>query len=262
MPRIDPNDEDTSPREDASPGGEAGRATGGARRLFRLDVDLVMVDSTTAWFEIDDEDAADDDATPGLRQRGHSKEGRAQVVIAMAVTRDGLPVRSWVFPGNPPDVTTLTRIKADLAAMRLGRVLLVGDAGYHSKDNLVALARAGGRYVLATPITRIKEVSDEVLSRPGRYTDITPTLKAKAVVIGEGERRRRYVVCYNADEAERQRRRPARGPGRRAGAPAHGASEGGVPASRRFGPYLARDADGRPQIDRRRVARAERLDGR
>jgi hypothetical protein len=71
-----------------------------------------------------------------------------------------------------------------------------------------------------------------------------------------------YVVCCNADEAERQRRRPARGPGRRAGAPAHGASEGGVPASRRFGPYLARDADGRPQIDRRRVARAERLDGR
>ena len=49
-----------------------------------------------------------------LRQRGHSKEGRdgqPQVIIALAVTRDGMPVRSWVLPGNTADVATVGRTK-------------------------------------------------------------------------------------------------------------------------------------------------------
>ena len=70
-----------------------------------------------------------------LRQRGHSKEGRdgnPQVIIALAVTRDGMPVRSWVLPGNTADVATVGRIKQDLHAWRLGRCLFVGDAGMYS----------------------------------------------------------------------------------------------------------------------------------
>ena len=82
--------------------------------LFKLDVDLVFYDGTTAWFECDEEDVASQEwrglTFEPLRKRGHSKEGRdndPQVVIALAVTRDGVPVRSWVFPGNTPDVTTV-----------------------------------------------------------------------------------------------------------------------------------------------------------
>jgi hypothetical protein len=73
--------------------------------LFKLDVDLIFYDTTTAWFTIDAEDQAD-----GLRQRGHAKdgpEGAPQVVIALAVTRDGMPVRSWVLPGDAADVATV-----------------------------------------------------------------------------------------------------------------------------------------------------------
>src|SRR3954447_12693252 len=170
--------------------------------LFELDVDLVFCDGTTAWFEGDEEDVAGQEwrglTFEPLRKRGHSKEGRdndPQVVIALAVTRDGVPVRSWVLPGNTPDVTTVQTIKDDLRTMRLGRVLFVGDAGLCSRANLAELARDGcavlpaggsgprpdgaGRYILATPIGRVKEIRDEVLSHPGRYADITPTLRAK-----------------------------------------------------------------------------------
>jgi hypothetical protein len=238
--------------------------------LFRLEVDLVLFDSTTAWFEIEEEDENPDEEAAGLRRRGHSKEGRdndPQVVIALAVTREGMPVRSWVFPGNTPDVTTMKRIKADLAAMRLSRVLLVGDAGYHSRDNLAELAKAGGRYVLATPVARLKEVREAVLARPGRYATITPALQAKEVVVGDGERRRRYVVCRNAEEAERQRyRRAALLAALQAELTslreAHPKAACKLLASRRFGPYLSKDADGRPVLDRAKVARAERLDGK
>ena len=77
------------------------------------------------------------------RKRGHSKEGRdndPQVIIALAVTRDGVPVRSWVLPGDTADVTTVERIKQDLRQMRLGRALFVGDAGLYAQANLAELS--------------------------------------------------------------------------------------------------------------------------
>jgi hypothetical protein len=245
-----------------------------AADLFKLDVDLVFYDATTAWFECDEEDVAGH-AWRGLtfeplRRRGHSKEGRdhdPQVVIALAVTRDGVPVRSWVFPGATPDVTTVRTIKDELRAMRLGRVLFVGDAGLYSRANLDELAKGAGRYVLAAPIGRVREIRDEVLSHPGRYADITPSLRAKEVVLGEGERRRRYVLCLNEEEADRQRWRRAEvleileaelaslGEG-------HPKAACRLIASKRFGPYLSRDDGGRPYLDREKVRRAEQLDGK
>jgi hypothetical protein len=96
--------------------------------LFKLDVDLVFYDATTAWFETDDEDVASHEwrglKFELLRKRSHGKEGQdndPQVNIALAVTREGIPVLSWVFPGNTSDVTTVTKIKGDLGGMKLGR---------------------------------------------------------------------------------------------------------------------------------------------
>jgi hypothetical protein len=242
--------------------------------LFKLDVDLVFYDATTAWFECDEEDVASHEwrglTFAPLRKRGHSKEGRdndPQVVVALAVTRDGMPVRSWVLPGDTADVTTVERIKEDLRQMRLGRALFVGDAGLYARANLVELSRGAGRYILATPIGRVKEIKDEVLSRPGRYAEIAPNLRAKEVVIGEGERRRRYILCLNAEEAEREKRRRNEildllrlELDRLAGD--HPKAACRLVASKRFGPYLSQDGQGRPYIDRAKVRRAEQLDGK
>jgi hypothetical protein len=128
------------------------------------------------------------------------------VIIALAVTRDGMPVRSWVLPGDTADVAAVARIKEDLRQLRLGRALFVGDAGLYARANLAELSRGAGRYILATPIGRVKEIKDEVLSRPGRYAEIAPNLRAKEVILGAGERRRRYILCLNAAEAEREQR--------------------------------------------------------
>jgi hypothetical protein len=245
-----------------------------AADLFKLDVDLVFYDATTAWFETGEEDVAAHEwrglTFEPLRRRGHSKEGRdndPQVVIALAVTRDGVPVRSWVFPGATPDVTTVHKIKDDLRAMRLGRVLFVGDAGLYSKANLAELAKGAGRYILAAPIGRVREIRDEVLSHPGRYADVTPTLRAKEVVLGEGERRRRYVLCLNEEEADRQRRHRAEVLKLLEAELAslgedHPKAACRLIASRRFGPYLSRDEHGRPHLDKEKVRRAEQLDGK
>jgi len=245
-----------------------------AADLFKLDVDLVFHDATTAWFETDEEDVAAHEwrglTFEPLRRRGHSKEGRdndPQVVIALAVTREGVPVRSWVFPGATPDVATVQAIKADLREMRLGRVLFVGDAGLYSRANLDALAKGAGRYVLAAPIGRVKEIREEVLSHPGRYADVTPSLRAKEVVLGEGERRRRYVLCLNEEEADKQRRHRAEIlevlEAELASLKAdHPKAACRLLASKRFGAYLSQDDDGRPYLDQAKVRRAEQLDGK
>jgi Transposase DDE domain len=242
--------------------------------LFKLDVDLVFYDATTAWFECDEEDVARHEwrglTFAPLRRRGHSKEGRdndPQVIIALAVTRDGMPVRSWVLPGDTADVTTVQRIKDDLRQLRLGRALFVGDAGLYARANLAELSRGAGRYILATPIGRVKEIKDEVLSRPGRYAEITPNLRAKEVVIGQGERRRRYILCLNAEEAARERRhREAilellRRELERLGSD-HPKAACRLVSSQRFGPYLSLDGQGRPSIDGAKVRRAAQLDGK
>ena len=242
--------------------------------LFKLDVDLVFYDATTAWFETDDEDVASHEwrglKFEPLRKRGHGKEGRdndPQVIIALAVTREGIPVRSWVFPGNTSDVTTVTKIKDDLRGMKLGRTLFVGDAGMYSAANLTELSKGAGRYILATPIRKIKEIRDEVLSHPGRYAEIVPNLRAKEVIIGDGERRRRYILCLNQDEADRQKWRRAELLEKLKAElknlkKDHPKAACRLIASKRYGRYLGVDGRGRPFLDRERIKRAEHLDGK
>ena len=245
--------------------------------LLRLDVDLIFYDTTTAYFEIDEPDEhcelwAGKLFAP-LRQRGHSKEGRdnqPQVIIAMAVTRDGMPVRSWVLPGNTADVATVARIKQDLHAWRLGRCLFVGDAGMYSADNLVELSRGLGRYVLAVPMRRVKNVETVVLTRPGRYRKVADNLEVKEVWVGDGERRKRYVLCFNPAEADRQRTHRAQVLAELTAELTlldernedHPKAACALMASRRYGRYLSTDRHGRPKLDTAKVKAAEKFDGK
>ena len=245
--------------------------------LLRLDVDLIFYDTTTAYFEIDEPDEHCElwggRLFAPLRQRGHSKEGRdanPQVVIATAVTRDGMPVRSWVLPGNTADVATVARVKQDLHAWRLGRCLFVGDAAMYSADNLAELSRGLGRYVLAVPMRRVKGVEIEVLTRPGRYRKLADNLAVKEVWVGDGERRKRYVLCFNPAEAERQREHRAQVLAELTGELTllderdedHPKAACALMASRRYGRYLGADRRGRPRLDTAKVRAAERFDGK
>ena len=248
-----------------------------AADLFGLDVDLIFYDTTTAYFEIDEPDGNEQEFAgrlyAPLRRRGHSKEGRdnqPQVIIALAVTRDGMPVRSWVLPGDTADVATVARIKDDLRAWRLGRCLFVGDAGMYSADNLAALSRGLGRYILAVPMRKVKDIEIEVLTRPGRYKQVADNLQVKEVWVGDGERRKRYVLCLNPHEAERERQHRAKLL-RELDAELtlleqreddHPKAACALMASRRFGRYLSADWRGRPQLDLAKIKAAEKFDGK
>ena len=239
--------------------------------LLNLDVDLVFYDTTTASFSVDEEDEDSDALDTGLRQWGKAKEGgwAVQVVVALAVTREGLPVRCWVFPGKTTDVKTVEQIRADLRGWKLGRALLVADAGMNSRENRAGLGRACGKYLLATRLAGVAEIKKEVMSAPGRFKVIQENLHAKEVIVGDGERRRRYILCYNPKEAERQQRHRAqriaeleaelaRHPDKNA--TAQWAIE--LLASGRYKRYLTTTPKGQIRIDRSAVREAQRYDGK
>lgn len=174
--------------------------------LFNLEVDLIFYDTTTASFSTDYEDDPELNPDTTLRCFGHSKEGTwsPQVVVALAVTREGIPVRSWVMPGNTADTSTIKKIRADLRGWNLGRALFVADSGMNSEDNRAELARACGKYLLACRMASVAEIKRDVLSKRGRYMVFKDNLQAKEVIVGDGERRKRYILCYNPKEAKRQ----------------------------------------------------------
>jgi transposase len=252
--------------------------------LLNLDVEVIFYDTTSLHFEIDEEDEGDRNgqvhgstlagkkAYSAPRKRGHSKNGRGdapQIVVGLAVTRDGFPVRHWVFPGNTVDVTTVAKVKEDLKGWQLTRCLFVGDAGMVSQANFQALAKGGGKYLMAVPMRRGDEVTESVLTRPGRYRKVAENLEVKEVIVGEGERRRRYAVCFNPLEAKRQKAHretliqeleaelasladQSEGYSKRACA---------LRTSARYGRLLKETAKGLT-IDRRAIAELERFDGK
>jgi transposase len=81
-----------------------------------------------------------------MGQRKDHRPDRPQAVIGLAVTREGIPVRVWTWPGNTSDQTVIEQVKGDLGGWRLGRCVMVGDSGFSSSENLRYPQRASGHY--------------------------------------------------------------------------------------------------------------------
>lgn len=175
--------------------------------LLNLEVDLLLLDTTSTYFEIDEPDA-DGEGEAGFRCLGKSKDHRddlPQVVIGLAVTRTGIPIRVWTFPGNASDQELLRQVKDDLRAWKLTRVVWVADRGFCSARNRRYLQRAGGHYILGEKLRSDAKEAKAALARQGRYHTVADNLRVKEVVLDDGTMRDRFVVCHNPVEAERDR---------------------------------------------------------
>lgn len=168
--------------------------------LLNLEVDLLFFDTTSTYFETE---APDD-----LRKFGKSKDSRPdlpQIVIGLAVTREGIPVRCWVWPGNTNDNSILPEVKDGLRGWRLGRVVTVVDRGFSSDANLDYLRRAGGHWIAGEKMRDGSADADTVLSRQGRYRQVRDNLRVKEVRLDGDESGKRWIICHNPYEADRDR---------------------------------------------------------
>jgi len=246
--------------------------------LLNLEVDLLFFDTTSTYFERDEPERGEG----AFRVFGHSKDHRPdlpQIVIGLAVTREGIPVRVWCWPGNTNDMSVIGEVKDGLRGWRLGRVVTVVDRGFSSDENLRYLTRAGGHWIAGERMRDGSPDARAALARQGRYQTVRDNLRVKEVRIGEGDAAKRFIVCHNPAEAERERtgredtvRRleaeldrieTQRAKAKDANArEAHTRSECALRDHPALGRYLRQTPSGRLRIDRAKIAAEERLDGK
>lgn len=188
--------------------------------LMNLEVDLLFFDTTSTYFETGeaDEPVARDErgerlarngerATAvneaGFRTYGKSKDSRddlPQVVVGMAVTREGIPVRVWSWPGNTSDSALIRQVKDDIRDWTLSRIVWVADRGFSSAENRRALMQGGGGYIIGEKLRSGSPEVKAALRRPGRYATVRDNMQVKEVNIGSDDR---FILCFNPDQAVR-----------------------------------------------------------
>jgi hypothetical protein len=190
--------------------------------LLNLEVDLLFFDTTSTYFETGEEDepvARDQSGLPvpegqdgadggghvarGFRMFGKSKDHRndlPQVVIGMAVTRDGIPVRVWCWPGATNDSALIRQVKDDMRDWTLARIVWVADRGFTSAENRRYLRKGDHHYIIGEKLRSGSAEATAALSRQGRYQDVAAGLRVKEVRISEDSR---FVICYNPEGAQR-----------------------------------------------------------
>lgn len=234
--------------------------------LLNLEVDLLFFDTTTTYAECEEED--------DLRRYGHSKDSRPdrpQIVIGLAVTKEGLPVRCWVLPGNTADMSTVERVKSDLRGWKLSRCIWVMDRGMSSEANRIVLQKAGGHYILGEKLRDSQAAHKEALSFQGRYQKVRENLEVKEIVVGDGERRRRFVLVYNPEQAKKDRATREKTLKRieetilRLGDPEAASHKKAVCAllsHRSMGRYIRQTKTGKLRIHQAKIQEEESLDGK
>ena len=121
----------------------------------------------------------------------------------MAVTKEGIPIRCWTFPGRTSDQLVIRRIKDDLGSWMLNRLVWVTDLGFNSATNRAYLERGGDHYIVCEKLRSAATDAKAALSRPGRYHLVEHNLSVKEVRIGEGARAERFCVCVNPEAKAR-----------------------------------------------------------
>lgn len=236
--------------------------------LLNLEVDLLFFDTTSTYFETEEIEEE------SLRQRGYSKDHRPdlpQVVIGFAVTRDGIPIRCWVWPGNTADMSVVPEVKKDLIGWKLGRVVSVADRGFSSEANLRVFQQTGGHYIIGEKMSSGKPSVEAALAHPGRFKTVRDNLEVKDITIGDGEARKRYVLVRNPEEAKRdaaQREghlkslQEALDDLKQLDGEAHSKVHCRLHSHITYKRYLKMDKRGNLRVDKEAVKAMERLDGK
>jgi len=235
--------------------------------LLNLTVDLIFFDTTNTYFEIDEPGPSN------LKAYGKSKEKRYDlplVTIGLAVTREGIPVKCWILPGNQHDAKSVDQVQKDLNAWNIGRVVWVMDRGMSGGENRRILQRAGGQYILGEKLRGV-HLNETALSHPGRFKVIKDNLHVKEVFAGEGTGRRRYVIAYNPEQAEVDRINREKtldrlrceidainNPKRKKSSKA----QCNVLLNKSMGRYVKELKSGKLKIDKAKVKQEEKLDGK
>jgi transposase len=166
--------------------------------LFGAEFDVLLYDLTSTYVE----GAAE--KNPMMR-RGYSRDHRPdceQMVIALIVNSEGFPFSYETFDGNRADVSTMETILR-MVERKYGKArrIWVFDRGIVSEENLQAIRRRGGQYLVGTPRSQMKQFEEELLKDD--WTQVRPEVEVKKVAIPQGQET--YILCRTAGRKEKEK---------------------------------------------------------
>ena len=165
--------------------------------LFGAEFDVLLYDLTSTYVE----GAAEDNP---MMRRGYSRDHRPdceQMVIALIVNGEGFPFSYETFDGNRADVSTLETILR-MVERKYGKArrIWVFDRGIVSEENLAAIRKRGGQYLVGTPRRQMKQFEAELLKED--WTQVRPEVEVKKVAIPQGEET--FILCRTAGRREKE----------------------------------------------------------
>jgi transposase len=166
--------------------------------LFGAEFDVLLYDLTSTYVE----GAAE--KNPMVR-RGYSRDHRPdceQLVIALIVNNEGFPFSYETFDGNRADVSTMEAILR-MVERKYGKArrIWVFDRGIVSEENLAAIRKRDGQYLVGTPRSQMKRFAAELLQDD--WTRVWPEVEVKKVAIPQGEET--YILCRTAGRKEKEK---------------------------------------------------------
>jgi transposase len=164
--------------------------------LFGLDYDLLLYDVTSTYFE-------GVSAGNAQAQRGYSRDHRPdckQVLIALVVTREGMPLSYEVFDGNRVDVTTVEQIVGTMESrFGLAGRIWVMDRGMMSRKNIEWLQRSGRRYVLGTSRSEVRRFTHQFADE-AEWESIRDGVEVKL----RREGKETFVLCRSKERRQKE----------------------------------------------------------
>src|SRR5665811_1667725 len=166
--------------------------------LFGAEFEVLLYDLTSSYVE----GAAENNP---MMSRGYSRDHRPdgeQMVIALIVNREGFPFSYETFDGNRADVTTMETILR-MVERKYGKArrIWVMDRGIVSEENLAAIRKRGGQYLVGTPRRQLKRFEAELLQ--DNWIQVRPDVQVKQVAIPQGEET--YILCRTAGRQEKEK---------------------------------------------------------
>jgi transposase len=166
--------------------------------LFGTEFDVLLYDLTSSYVE----GAAENNP---MMRRGYSRDHRPdceQMVIALIVNSEGFRFSYETFDGNRADVSTMETILR-MVERKYGKArrIWVFDRGIVSEENLQAIRKRGGQYLVGTPRSQMKQFEEELLKDD--WTQVRPEVEVKRVAIPQGEET--YILCRTAGRKEKEK---------------------------------------------------------
>lgn len=170
-------------------------------------IDVIYFDATTLYFESFTEDSDNpEDTDEAIRKNGYSKDGKfnqPQVVLALLVTKQGLPVGYKAFSGDTFDGHTIVpSLKEIEDEFKVDKIVYVADAGMFNKTNLEEFDKNKNMtYIVGAKIKTMAKVFKEQIVKTDDFTELNDDTKVKTLEY----KGKKLLISYSKTRAKKDK---------------------------------------------------------